>query len=137
MTFPAIAGLDAATQDILSKTSHVFVHAHHGGERLTPKSVGVQMRPGTQPLAARQLPLAWKFWAWASSVCWVFFGRGLYIQAEAAAAKRRIVLLSANITFELCRRTKVAEACSVAGPLFNSVEMLAECDYRLEINTCV
>lgn len=62
---------------------------------------------------------------------------GLYIQAEAAAAKRRIVLLSANITFELCHRTRVAEACSVASPLFNSTEMLAECNYRLEINTRV
>lgn len=61
----------------------------------------------------------------------------VYIQAEAAAAKRRIVLLSTSVTFELCSRTEVAEVCRVAGPLFNSIKMLAEHNYILEINTCV
>lgn len=73
MMFPVIAGLDATTQDILSKISHVFIHAHCSGEMLTPKSTGVQIRPRTHVLATRRPPLAWKFWAWARSACWFFW----------------------------------------------------------------
>lgn len=99
------------TQDILSapvfpNLSHVHPRSEQGLtlEKLS-EHVRVYMWTRTHALAACQLPLAWKFWAQASTAFFVFcfFFSGSYIQAEAA---KRIVSLSANVVFESCWRTE-------------------------------